>query len=554
MTDETVDVIIVGSGAAALAAALRAAARGLSVLILEKSDLIGGTSAMSGGGTWIPANHHAKAAGIDDSRDQALTYLRAASPTGWAAQEDRLWQAFVNAAPDLLIFLEEQTPLRFQLINEPDPMAEYPGGKSHGRMLSPRALSRRLVGSWAQKIRRSTIPHCFTYGEIFEFDPYHAPLRTGLKLAPKLLRRWLLNEAGQGSALVVGLLKGCLDKGCRVETEAPVDDLILAENGDVGGVVIGGRRGQRHVAARKAVVLATGGFEWDPAMLAAHFPGAIDRLGSPRSNTGDGQRLAKRAGAKLDRMDQANIYPTLPVRYEGELQGIPVTFQAEPHAIVVNGRGERFCSEYDYNLGEALDLRDPESGAPVNLPAWVIADSRFLRRSSAMRWYAAKDPNWIKQAPTLEALAALIDVPSAALMQTAARFNTFCRSGRDEDFQRGEKIWERYKAGIEDNQANTTLGPIDRPPYIAMSFNRSILGTKGGARTNEHGQVLREDGSIIAGLYCAGNAMANPIGTRALGAGTTIGPCLTWGYICANAIAGSDHPPASTQRETAEVR
>jgi 3-oxosteroid 1-dehydrogenase len=135
-----------------------------------------------------------------------------------------------------------------------------------------------------------------------------------------------------------------------------------------------------------------------------------------------------------------------------------------------------------------------------------------------------------------------IDIPARALERTVARFNEFCRKGRDEDFRRGEDTWERYKSGANGNTTdNPSLGPIQRRPFYAMSFNRSILGTKGGARTDASGRVLREDRSIVPGLYCAGNAMANPIGTRAVGPGTTIGPCMTWGYICANSLARADN-------------
>ncbi len=547
--DESVDVVVVGSGAAALTAALTAAVGGLGVLILEKTGRIGGTSAMSGAGTWIPANHHAQAAGIADSEAEALTYLRSASPTGWAQFEDALWQRFLAEAPRMLAFVERHTPLRYALTGEPDPQAEAPGGKQRGRMVSPYPLRRGLVGRYGRLIRRSTLPHRFSYLETLRFDLYHEPVRTVLRLAPQLLWRLLTNAAGQGNALIVGLLKGCLNHGCRIAPGQRVVSLLTDEaDGSVIGVEVEGKGGRRRVAARRAVVLATGGFEWNPEMRERFFPGPFDRLGSPSGNAGDGQRLAASVGARLERMDQANVYPTLPTIYEGRPHGLPMIFQAEPHAIVVDRNAQRFVSEYDYNIGEALDRRNPENGKPRHLPAWLIADHRFLRRSIVFRYYAAKEPGWVRRAPDLATLARLAGLPAATLAATVDRFNGFCRAGRDEDFHRGESAWERSKAKPRTDGRNPTLGPIEQPPFVAIPLNRSLLGTKGGARTNPDGQVLREDGSLIGGLYCAGNVMANPIGTRAVGAGTTIGPCMTWGYICGNSLLranrGDDATPA----------
>ena len=536
------DIVVIGSGAAGLTAALTASAAGAQVLILEKSERIGGTSAMSGAGTWIPCNRLAREAGLSDSREEALTYFRAASPDGWAQKEEPLWRSFIDHAAEMIDFVEANTPIRYQLLGEPDPQAEKPGGKVAGRMISPYPLSRELLGGLGRRLRRSTLPHLFTYHELVTEDLYHAPLISFVRCAPRLILRLLSGERGQGSALIVGLLRGCLDHGCQLSLESRVVELILDQQSGVKGVKvrIGGRGYGVH--ARRGVILATGGFEWDTELLNRHFPGGVERLGSPRSNEGDGQKLARKAGAKLEHMDQANIYPLLPIFYEGRLHGIPVTFQAEPHAIVVNARSERFVSEYDYNIGEALNRLHPNTRQPINLPAWVIGDIRMWRSSPVLRWYAAKEPGWAKKAESLEALAKIVGLEPVLLEATIQRWNYFCNKGRDEDFHRGETVWERYKSkhATSDGGINPTLGKIERAPFIAMSINRSIVGTKGGAQTNARGEVLREDGSVISGLYAAGNAMANPIGTRAVGAGTTIGPCMTWGYICARSILSAN--------------
>ncbi|HVZ02070.1 MAG TPA: FAD-dependent oxidoreductase [Dongiaceae bacterium] len=527
--EEEADVVIVGSGSAALTAALTAAKDGASVLVLEKSEYLGGTSAMSGAATWVPANRHMLEAGIADSPAEALTYLRATAPAGWRETEDELWQAFVENAPQMLDFVEENSPLRFALTYEADPLADHQGGKSGGRTLSPKPISRRVIGRYARKLRRSTLPHIFTYQEL-SHDIQRRFVSTVIRMAPTLIRRWLTDTCGQGNALMTGLLKGCIDAGCRLETGARVVRLLTDDVGAVTGAAFdqGGR--SKRVRARRGLLLATGGFEWDAELFARHFPGPVDFIGSPRTNEGDGQRMAEAVGARLDHMDQANISYLVPTRYEGRLHGIPLQFHTVPNGILVNRHGRRFTSEYRFNLGEVLDARD-ETGQPKHLPVWFVTDATFFRKSGLLRWFARYDKRWVTTGATVEDLADRIRVPAANLAGTVARFNALAEKGVDEDFHRGETPLEKERAAV-----SGLMSPIRKAPYCAIPFNRSILGTKGGARTNAAGQVLRPDGSIIPGLYCAGLTMANPIGTRAVGSGTTIGPNMTWGYICAKAM------------------
>ena len=539
--EKSFDVVVIGSGSAACSAALRAARGGLRVLVIEKSDKLGGTSAMSGSGIWIPANHVAEREGISDSKEEAIDYLRSASPRGWAETEDGLWQAFVDHGPRMLAFIEENSPLTLRTIEEPDPMAELPGGKLRGRMVSPMPLSRTLLGRDAKNLRRSTLKHSLTYQEIVNHDVYHHPVRAGMKLWPKLLWRVLRNAGGQGTALMTGLIKGCLDAGVEFRRSTAAKSLIQDATGAVTGVELAG--GQRIMAAH-GVVIASGGFEWNEEMRKTHFPGKMDRIGSPRTNTGDGQRMAAAVGAKLDRMDQANIYPCLPTRYEGKPHGLPISWQTELHSIIVNRHGKRFFSEADFNIGEYLDERDPETGENVHLPCYLIGDHRFMRQSLPFYWYQSYEKGWVIRANSLDELAEKTGLPADALKETVSRFNSMCETGKDSDFARGESGWESYKAHGEGGARKTGIeaarergmDKIEKAPFIAVTMNLTTIGTKGGARTNEKGQVLREDGSIVTGLYAAGLAMANPIGTRALGSGTTIGPNLTWGFIAAETI------------------
>ena len=541
--DEAVDVVIAGSGAAALISALTASVAGLSCVVLEKTDKLGGTSAMSGAASWIPANHHGAAAGVSDSPEEALAYLRATAPQGWRETEDSLWNSFATHAGPMLRFVEEHTPLRFALTSEPDVFSEAPGAKRFGRMTAPGPLPRKLAGPFAKALRPSTLPHIFTYQETTENDLYRHPVRTVLSLAPRLMYRVLTNSRAKGTALTVGLLRGCLDRGCRVELGARVVELLRDPAHDgVAGVIVEQRGGRRRIFARRGVLLATGGFEWNQELLARHFPGPIDRLGSSPGNTGDAIQLAEPFDAALAHLNQALVYPCVPTRYEGRVHAMPAPIHMEPNAIVVDRTGRRFTSEYAVDLGEALDRRDPATGEPVHLPAWLVSDSRFLRPT--IRWYARYDQDWIIRAPTLRALAERTGLPPDALEASVQRFNDFSAEGRDRDFARGETVFQKAKA-----KRQVAISPIEKPPFVALRFSRCILSTKGGLRTNEHGEVLRKDGSVIAGLFCAGAAMANSIGTRAISAGTTIGPNMTWGYICAQRMVRTNRgtieaPPA----------
>lgn len=535
MTDaspnETFDVVVLGSGAAGITAALTAAADGLGVVVLDKSRWVGGTSAMSGAGLWIPANHLATAAGIDDSPEEALAYMEAALGDGGNHRRRPLWEALCRNAGPMLKLVEAETPLRFALTPEPDPI-DVPGAKAKGRMLSPLDLPKRIAGPLAGKLRRSTLPHLFTYHEMFRPNPWRRPIHSMIVLAPTLLRRLLTGARGQGSALMAGLVAGCAARGVAIRTEQTVTAL-LKEGNRVAGVRLADGR---EIAATRGVLIATGGFEWNRERYERHFPGPTDWLTTPDSNTGGGLDLAEAAGAAIDAMDQANIHPALPTRYEGRAHGMPVAWHVGPHAVVVNRRAERFVSEYDYNLGAALDRRDGD-GNPVNLPAWLVCDGRFLRRSLPFAYYALRTPGWVRRGKSLRDLAGKIGLDAAALEATVARFNGFCRDGVDRDFHRGEPLFERFRAGSVEGGPNLSLGPVEGPRFYAMPINRSILGTKGGPVTDADGRVLDRAGEIIPGLYAAGNAMANPIGTRVVGAGTTVGPHMTMGYVCAKAMS-----------------
>ena len=231
------DVAVIGSGAAGLSAALTARVQGADVLVVEKSELLGGTTAMSGGNVWVPCHHHQTRIGVTESRDEALAYIRAASPPGWHNTEDPLWISFVDHAPVMLEFLERHTPLRFVPNREPDPYAELPGGKAFGRNVSAEPLAVRILGPWADKLRASApvLRYRLRYGEFVDTSFYAHPKRWMLRLAPRLLWRLMTGQQTMGGALVVGLLKGCLERGCVIWSATAAETLSKI-NGRVGGV------------------------------------------------------------------------------------------------------------------------------------------------------------------------------------------------------------------------------------------------------------------------------------------------------------------------------
>ncbi|MDA0675876.1 MAG: FAD-dependent oxidoreductase [Proteobacteria bacterium] len=530
MSDQTrFDLIVVGTGAAGLSAALAASVAGARVLVIEKAAVLGGTTAMSGGCIWVPGHHHMAALGVSDSRDAALEYIRAVSPDGWHNSEEAMWAAFVDQAPAMLKFIEAHSPTRFIANRDPDPYAEAPGGMAFGRNVAAKPLRLAILGAWRDKIRTPTIAIPLSYEELVDTHFYANPKKWVLRYMPRLLWRKLRGARTRGNALTIGLLKGCLDHGVEIWSAAAAQRLIQA-NGRVTGLDLIRDGKTVTVTATKGVILASGGFEWNPEMMAEHFPGPVEWTGSPSTNTGDGQRMAAAVGAALDRMDQALIMGTAPVLYEGRIQGLPAADYFLPHSMIVNRHGRRFVNEKQMNVGLAFAEIDPQTGTPAHLPAWRIYDAQFAAKyPHALPKKSIPDNHFT--AATLADLAARIDVDPAGLVATAQRFSTFARAGVDEDFARGATIWDRNRGGDPRHKPSPTLGTIEQPPFYAMPFKASFLTTKGGARTNTKAEVLDRDGAPIPGLYAAGNAAANAFGSKGVGAGTTLGPCLTWGYI-----------------------
>ncbi len=524
------DVVVLGTGAAGLVAALAAHEHGASVGLYEKGETVGGTTALSGGIVWIPNNPHAAAAGLSDTREEALAYLDSLS---LGMIDPALAAALIDTGPDVVRWLEATTPLRLRVVRGyPDYHPEHPGGKpGGGRSLDPELFDFVELGPWAERVvRPPTLPR-LTLIEI--------PLGGGSGVIDEeeLGDRDRRDTRGRGQALVGALLKACLDRGIEPVTGARASELEC-DGGRVTGVEFAPDGPVDAVDARRGVVLATGGFEWDPHLVRAFLRGPMTSPTTIPTNTGDGLRMALRAGAAVGAMSEAWWVPTMEVPGE-VLYGAPrarlvLRERTLPRSIMVNRRGRRFANEAaNYNaLGGAFHLFDPNRFEYANLPCWLVFDHGYFTRYGLLDLVPRSPvPSWVTTAGSVDELAGRIGVDRAGLVATVVRWNELVGLGHDDDFGRGDSAydgWSGDKRFLGSPQA--TLGPLDEPPFYAVEIHSGTLGTKGGPRTDVDGRVLDFGGDTIAGLYAAGNAMAAPTGLVYGGAGGTLGPAIVFGY------------------------
>lgn len=530
-----VDVLVIGTGAAGLVAALSAASAGARVGLYEKGDKVGGTTALSSAVAWLPANRYAARAGIADSRDEALAYL---SSLSHELIRPELAEAFVDTVSELLDWLHEQTPLRLRLVaGFPDYHPEHPGGKPRGgRSLEPELFSFAEIPGWGERMVGVTRPMLVA----------ETPIGGGSGLLPPdvAAERRAANLEGVGRGLVGALLKGCLDRGIEPVTGARAVRLLIT-GGAVTGVEFDSAAGRFTVAA-KAVVIATGGFEHDVDLVRTFLRGPMHLPAGVPTNTGDGLRMAMRAGAELGMMSEAWWVPVLALpQTDPTAAHRPVLLvnleRTLPRSIMVNSRGQRFTNEAaNYNaLGGAFHHLDPTTFTFVNQPAWLIFDQGFIDRFGGFGVPPGGPAQpWLTCAPDLDALAEAAGIPAAALSDTVVRWNAQATALRDDDFARGQSAYDGWSGDRRHYPGSAaTLGPLDEPPYYAVQIVASCLGTKGGPRTDADGRVQYLDGGPIAGLYAAGNAMAAPTGMVYGGAGGTLGPALVFGYRAGRSAA-----------------
>lgn len=528
------DVIVLGTGAAGLTAAIAAHDAGARVVVYEKGDKIGGTSAWSGGQVWIPNNPHMKALGKQDCREDAIAYIMSMSN---GVIDEEIAMALVDSGPEVVSFLEAQTPVKFKCVADfPDYHPEQPGGKSAGgRTLECPPYPFGELGSWADKVNVGDFwPDVhISVGEttLCQAKPIEIP-----ELEKQ--RRIAADERGLGLSLIARLLRGCLDRGIEPVIGARGVDLLL-EDGGIAGVKLEQGGKERSVRAG-SVILATGGFEWDEELCKAFLRGPLQGTFAVPTNTGDGLKMAMAAGCMLGNMKEAWWMPMIEVPkqfYAGE----KILFSVErglPGSIMVNQSGKRFTNESaNYNaFGAAFHEVEVNSCTYRNLPCWVVFDQAFYDRYGFASYYGALQsdewpPSWVMQGSTLAHLADKLGIDSDALNETVSRWNDYVGQGFDPEFHRGESYFDRWWGDITYRGTKAAaLGPVTQGPYYAVEVKSGALGTKGGPKTDADAQVLNMNGRPISGLYAVGNTMASPMGMTYGGGGGTLGPGLVFGY------------------------
>jgi succinate dehydrogenase/fumarate reductase flavoprotein subunit len=532
-----VDVIILGTGAAGLAAALAAHEAGASVALIERGERIGGTSAISGGVIWVADNPRMRAAGLADSRAEALAYFRSLDHGDLV---DETLEAFIDKGPEALAFLEGAGALSVSVLpGYPDYYLDRPGAKPQGsRALDHDLFSLGELGEWAARIYAIEEPRPLMLRE--------TPLGGARALPPPevLGQRIAARQCGFGQAMVARLLKACLVRGIEpvigVETHRLVKNLARVTG------IEGVKDGQPFaLSARRGVIVATGGFEWDADLRQTFLRGPVTAPASPPTGTGGGLRLAMAAGAKLGNMTSAWWAPTLvtpDAPWPGGEQRAQIILieRTVPHAIMVNRRGRRFCNEAaNYSaLGGVFHQFDPATYDYPNLPCWLVFDAQYAARYPlGTRQPGQPMPDWVMRADTLEGLAAQIGLDAGALAETVTRFNVHADAGHDPDFGRGTSAYDHFYGDRSRTGAAVTLGAIREAPFYAVEIASGLLGTNGGPRTDGQARILGHDDAPIPGLLGAGNAIACPTGGIYAGAGGTLGPALTFGYIAGRTAA-----------------
>lgn len=556
--DPEFDVVVAGSGAAGMTAALTAARHGLSVVVIEKTAHFGGSTARSGGGLWVPGNAVLKRAGVRDTPEQARTYLAHVAGDCVAPQRQH---ALLEHGPAMLDLVLSATPVDFAWVpNYADYYPEAPGGLASGRTIEPVPLDGRVLGTELSALNPPYLPApdgmaitAADYRWLSLGTRHPRAIWTTAKVAVRMARTKALRRRtiSLGQALAAGLRAGLASAGVPVWLDTPLTGLLIS-GGTVTGVQATRDGDPVTIRARRGVLLATGGFERNAAMRAEYQRQPIGTdwtVGSP-GNTGDGIVAGQRAGGALDLMDDAWWGPSIP------LTGGPFFCLSErslPGCILVNAAGQRFVNEAAPYVDAVHAMYDRHTDDKPHIPAWLIIDQRYRnsyvfaglppRKPLPRRWYAA---GTVYRAGTLGDLAGQIGISADGLTETVERFNGFARSGKDEDFGRGDSAYDRYY-GDPRCRPNPNLAPLAQPPFYAIKIVPGDLGTKGGLRTDERARVLRQDGSPIPGLYAAGNASAAVMGHSYAGAGATIGPAMTFGYIAAlemAAAAGQANAPA----------
>ncbi|UJQ94107.1 FAD-dependent oxidoreductase [Mariluticola halotolerans] len=553
------DVLVIGSGAAGLAAAVTAAHSGLKVIVAEKAEMFGGTSAWSGGWLWIPHNPLAVRGGINEDREEPRRYLR--SELGNRANDPRI-EVFLANGPEMVRFFEDETAVEWIDGNAVPDFHATPGSVDGGRSISAKPFDGRRLGPFVNKLRPPLdVVSLWGMGIAAGKDMGHffnatRNPRSTLYAAGRIGKHlWDLARFGRGmqlvngNALVARLIRSALDLQVTLIDSAPATKLL-----EIGGRVTGARlatgAGEMCIHAARGVVLATGGFPHDPKRIAQMLDHAPDGSGhysaAPRSNSGDGIRLAESVGARIETsLDQPGAWApvSLVPGTEGAKHFPHLVERAKPGFIAVDSGGKRFVNEADsyHDFMKALLDRTPRGTKPF---AWLICDHRAQRRFG-LGWakpfpfpvgpYVAN--GYLKRGQSIAELAKACDLPVSALEVTLARFNAAARLGKDPDFNRGVSTYNRVQ-GDAGHKPNPALGALETGPFYAVRIVPGSLGTFAGLPTSPRGEVHDPTGKPIPGLFSVGNDMSSIFGGNYPSGGITLGPGMTFGFVVGRLLAG----------------
>ncbi|GAB3217809.1 3-ketosteroid-delta-1-dehydrogenase [Mycolicibacterium hippocampi] len=552
--DTTVDLLVVGSGTG-MAAALAARERGLSVLIVEKSSVVGGSTARSGGALWLPASPVLAEAGAGDSAERAQTYL--SSVVADTISTARASAFLANQAPTVEM-LRRTTPMRlFWAKDYSDYHPEKPGGSAAGRTCECRPLDTSILGEYRSRLRpgvmKASVPMPTTGADYRWLNLMARVPRKGLPLVAKRLAQGIgglllgRHYVAGGQALAAALFSGVLRAGIPIWTDTTLTR-VTTEGDRVTGAVVEQNGQDYTIAARRGVVLAAGGFDHSMGMRWKFQSEALESHASlgAETNTGDAIRIGQEVGAAIDLMEQSWWFPAVAALPDGA----PAVMLAErslPGSLIVDQSGARFTNESaDYmSFGQRV-LERERAGNPVET-MWIIFDQQyrnsyvfaaelFPRMPIPQSWYEAGIAH---KSADMGGLATAIGVPREQFLDTINRFNSGAYAGSDPDFRRGQSAYDRYY-GDPTVTPNPNLRPLTQGPFYAVKMVLSDLGTCGGLQADDRARVLREDGSAVDGLYALGNTAANAFGASYPGAGATIAQGLVFGYIAARDAAGQD--------------
>lgn len=558
------DVLVIGSGAGGLSTAVTAAEHALDVLVVEKEAVFGGTTARSGGWLWIPGNGPSAREGVTDSAEAARTYLQHEAGNHFDAERV---DAFLENGPRMIDFFEAETAVQFITGTA---FADYhptaPGGTDGGRSICAAPFDGRNLGAAMRRLR-PPLKEITVLGmmigsgkELLHFFNVTKSVRSAAFVATRLLvhardvvRHGRSMRLTNGNALAGRLAKSAFDRGVRLWTSAPAIDLTVDDAGRITGAVVEHEGTPITVTARRGVVLASGGFPQDldrRQKLFPHAPTGTEHASpAPPGNTGDGLRLAERAGAGIDD-SLPNAAAWVPISRVPWPDGTLGTFphfidRAKPGVIAVAPDGRRFVNEgnsyHDFcqALVKACDGKQPIRG-------WLVTDHRAIRKYGLgfakpfpLPLTPHRTSGYLKRGQTVAGLAAAIGVDPEALETTITRFNDPAARGEDPDFHKGSTAYNRFQ-GDPEIVPNPCVHPLDTPPYYAVEVVIGDLGTFAGIKTNKHAQAIKNDGTPIPGLYAVGNDNASIMGGNYPGGGITLGPAMTFGWIAGRHLAGID--------------